>query len=67
MAREKLAFGAAELPSVQAMNSLFLKPMPLWKRASDIVGAGTALILLSPLLATAVGLALWGRRSHEPD
>ena len=32
------------------MQALFLKPLPAWKRALDIVGAATALILLSPLL-----------------
>ena len=35
---------------VRPMQALFLKPLPAWKRALDIVGAATALILLSPLL-----------------
>ena len=44
---------SAESPPVQAMNALFLKPMPIWKRAIDIVGAILGLILLSPMFAAA--------------
>ncbi len=43
----------AESPPAWPMYSLFLKPMPLWKRAIDILGALTALIVLSPVLAAA--------------
>jgi lipopolysaccharide/colanic/teichoic acid biosynthesis glycosyltransferase len=33
-----------------ALESLFLQPMPRWKRAVDIVGAATGLVLLLPVL-----------------
>ncbi len=46
-------------PSVALMETLFLQPTPVWKRAVDIVGAVTGLILLSPLLAaTALAVRL---------
>jgi len=32
------------------MHVLFMQPLPAWKRVIDIVGAGTAIIVLSPLL-----------------
>jgi lipopolysaccharide/colanic/teichoic acid biosynthesis glycosyltransferase len=44
---------SAELPPVHAMSALLLKPMPAWKRALDVVGAVTGLILLWPLMAAA--------------
>ncbi len=34
----------------QPMEVLFIQPMPLWKRATDVVGAATALILAAPLM-----------------
>lgn len=34
----------------QPMESLFIQPMPLWKRAIDVIGAATALVLAAPLL-----------------
>lgn len=37
-------------PLEKPMHVLFMKPLPLWKRALDILGAGTAIMLLSPLL-----------------
>ena len=41
------------LPQVEAMETLFLRPLPAWKRAVDIVGAVAALILSSPVLLLA--------------
>jgi lipopolysaccharide/colanic/teichoic acid biosynthesis glycosyltransferase len=35
------------------LNQVLLQPLPWWKRALDIVGAATGLVLLSPLLAVA--------------
>jgi lipopolysaccharide/colanic/teichoic acid biosynthesis glycosyltransferase len=34
----------------RAMESLFVRRTPLWKRTIDVVAAGTALIVLSPIL-----------------
>lgn len=42
----------AETPA-RAMESLFLNPMPVWKRMIDIAGALAGLTLLSPLYAAA--------------
>lgn len=44
-----LALEAAAEP----LEPLLLKPTPRWKRALDIVGASTALLLLSPILLAA--------------
>lgn len=38
-----------DLPA-RPMRRLFVRPLPLWKRTIDIVAAGSALLLLSPLL-----------------
>lgn len=46
-ARSELGLPAAE---VQNLRTLLVKKMPCWKRAIDILGAGTGLLLLSPLL-----------------
>ncbi len=43
--------------AVQNLHSLLVRPMPWWKRAIDILGAGTGLLLISPLLAI-VALAI---------
>ena len=37
----------------QAMDVLFARPLPLWKRALDIAGAATALMLASPIMLLA--------------
>ncbi len=37
--------------TVQGMEQLFCQALPLWKRILDVVVAGSALVLLSPLLA----------------
>ncbi|MGD9722715.1 MAG: sugar transferase [Pirellulales bacterium] len=34
----------------RSMHVLFAQPLPAWKRAIDVIGAFTALVLLSPLL-----------------
>jgi lipopolysaccharide/colanic/teichoic acid biosynthesis glycosyltransferase len=40
-------------------SELFVRPLPAWKRAMDIVGAGFGLLMLSPLLAaTAIAIKL---------
>jgi len=46
-------------PRIHSLDSLLVRPMPWWKRAIDIVGAVTGMIVLSPvLLATAVVIKL---------
>jgi len=37
----------------RAMEVLFVRPLPLWKRALDIVGALTALVLAAPVMVLA--------------
>jgi lipopolysaccharide/colanic/teichoic acid biosynthesis glycosyltransferase len=32
------------------MTTLFVRPLPLWKRGIDVIVSGTAIVLLSPLL-----------------
>ncbi|MHC4456686.1 MAG: sugar transferase [Planctomycetota bacterium] len=39
---------------VEALKPFFLRPLPTWKRAMDIVGALLGLIVLSPLMLFAV-------------
>lgn len=34
-----------------ALEPLLTRPLPVWKRALDVFGAGTGLVLLSPLMA----------------
>ncbi len=34
----------------QPMEALFVQPMPLWKRAIDVIGAATALVLAAPVM-----------------
>ncbi|MGE0606921.1 MAG: sugar transferase [Pirellulales bacterium] len=36
-----------------ALETLFARELPAWKRSLDVVGAGTAIVALSPLLALA--------------
>lgn len=44
---------------VKAVESLFVRPLPVWKRCVDVVGAVFGLIVLSPLLlATAIAIRL---------
>ena len=38
------------LPQVRPLEVLFVKPLPVWKRTVDLLGAGIGLVLLSPLL-----------------
>jgi lipopolysaccharide/colanic/teichoic acid biosynthesis glycosyltransferase len=38
-------------PVVHAVESLLLKPLPWWKRAVDIAGAATGMVMLSPIMA----------------
>jgi lipopolysaccharide/colanic/teichoic acid biosynthesis glycosyltransferase len=45
--------------AAQAIQFFFEQSMPRWKRAIDLVGAATALLILSPLLAvTAIAIKL---------
>ncbi len=41
------------LPQVEEMEALFVRPLPAWKRAVDIVGAIAAFVLSLPLLLLA--------------
>lgn len=47
--------GAANL--TLPLETLFLRPMPLWKRTLDVIGAVTGLILAGPLVLV-IGLAI---------
>jgi len=47
---------------VEQMETLFVKPLPTWKRAMDIAGAVIALIVFSPvMLVTAIAIKLTSR------
>ena len=35
---------------VRPMHELLVEPLPVWKRALDVVGAGTALVMAAPLM-----------------
>mgnify|MGYP002621699580 CR=1 FL=1 len=49
----------AEPAAARPMQALFVRPIPFWKRAIDVVGAATALVLAAPLmLCTAVAIKL---------
>jgi lipopolysaccharide/colanic/teichoic acid biosynthesis glycosyltransferase len=48
----------------RSMNTLFVQPLPAWKRATDVLGAALALLLAAPImLAVAVAIKL---TSHGP-
>ncbi|MFQ5730473.1 MAG: sugar transferase [Planctomycetaceae bacterium] len=50
------------LPHAKPLHALFVQPLPRWKRALDVVGAGLGLIALSPLLLlTAAAIKLTSR------
>ena len=50
------------LPQVKPLETLFIKPLPWWKRAIDVFGAGIGLLALSPLFVlTAVLIKLTSR------
>jgi lipopolysaccharide/colanic/teichoic acid biosynthesis glycosyltransferase len=52
----------APLPQVKPLETLFIKPLPAWKRALDVFGAACGLLVLSPLmLLTAVLVKLTSR------
>lgn len=44
--------GPDEKRPVSALESLFVRPIPLWKRTIDVAGALFGLVVLSPLLIT---------------
>ena len=49
-------------PATQRLESLLVRPMPLWKRTIDILGAIIGIILLSPfMIFAAVGIKLTSR------
>ncbi len=54
---EPVAIAEPEVAATQAvgeaqpMEVLFVRPMPAWKRAIDVIGAATALILAAPVMA----------------
>ena len=48
--RDEDESGARRRP-VRAMESLFIRRLPLWKRGLDVAGASLGLLLLAPLLA----------------
>jgi lipopolysaccharide/colanic/teichoic acid biosynthesis glycosyltransferase len=47
--------GLAEQPpsAVHRLESLLVRPLPWWKRAIDVIGATTGIVLTSPLMAAA--------------
>ncbi|HEX5270896.1 MAG TPA: sugar transferase, partial [Gemmataceae bacterium] len=48
--------GGAEPPAekgVAALEAVFVRPMPRWKRAIDVLGSAVGLVLLLPVLAAA--------------
>lgn len=45
--------GLPQLVETQPLEVLFLKKLPAWKRAMDILGAGAALVLLLPVMLMA--------------
>lgn len=47
--REDAPAGAA--PAAASFEQTFVRPIPVWKRALDISGAGAGIILLAPLFA----------------
>jgi lipopolysaccharide/colanic/teichoic acid biosynthesis glycosyltransferase len=53
--REPVAMAA--VGDAQPMAVLFVRPMPAWKRAIDVIGAATALVLAAPVMA-AVAVAI---------
>jgi len=56
-----LRWGDPSLP-VRRLEAFLLRPLPVWKRAMDIVGSALALLLLSPLmLAVALAVKLTSR------
>jgi len=42
---------SAQPTEVTSLADLFVQPLPIWKRAIDVVGAGIGLVILLPLLA----------------
>ena len=45
---------------LEAVESLLARPLPWWKRAIDIIAAGSALLVLAPLMAAIVMLIKCG-------
>jgi lipopolysaccharide/colanic/teichoic acid biosynthesis glycosyltransferase len=45
--------------NVRPAHELFEEPLPVWKRAVDVAGAATALIIASPLLLVVTLLIKW--------
>jgi lipopolysaccharide/colanic/teichoic acid biosynthesis glycosyltransferase/GGDEF domain-containing protein len=40
----------------RSMDAFFMRPLPAWKRAIDILGAGTAILVFSPLMLVIAAL-----------
>ena len=63
---------AEENRRARTMQTLFVRPLPLWKRGVDITGAITGLVVLAPLMllaavaikATSRGPVLFAQRRH---
>jgi lipopolysaccharide/colanic/teichoic acid biosynthesis glycosyltransferase len=54
--------GRTERRGARPMHTFFVRPLPLWKRAIDVVGASVALLLAAPLmLAAAAAIKLTSR------
>ena len=45
--------------SAESMEAFFVQPMPLWKRALDILGAGIGLLVLSPVFLVVAAVIKW--------
>lgn len=57
--RDEKHLASSMQPSFMGVETLFLQPTPVWKRALDVLGASIGLVLLSPLFAVAALAIKW--------
>ncbi len=60
--RELRSHSSSDEPPVEALEALFMQRLPLWKRAIDVAGASTGLVILSPLFLTLAAAIKIGSR-----
>jgi exopolysaccharide biosynthesis polyprenyl glycosylphosphotransferase len=51
--------GSESKQKVRPMHELIVEPLPVWKRAIDVLGAGTALVVAAPLMLLVILLIKW--------